>query len=191
MKPRSSIGAILAAAIPVVFFLGIAPSRATTVDATHSISANYDFTGVPGPYIQAQLAMTINFIANATTGSCAPSLSCFQGDFFNSTNLNFAAVGTGFPAPDFVIGNFGIVISTSDPIGHVIISSIGGSIFNVQSLFISFYTETAVVSGPTFTTFDVIRLNETPLPAALPLFAGGVGLVALLARRRKRKARAA
>ena len=30
-------------------------------------------------------------------------------------------------------------------------------------------------------------LNPTPLPAALPLFAGGLGVIGLLARRRKRK----
>jgi hypothetical protein len=30
--------------------------------------------------------------------------------------------------------------------------------------------------------------SEVPLPGALPLFAGGLGLMALLARRRKQKA---
>jgi len=42
--------------------------------------------------------------------------------------------------------------------------------------------------------FDVLRLTPsnkpgaaTPLPWTLPLFAGGAGMIALLARRRKRK----
>jgi hypothetical protein len=33
--------------------------------------------------------------------------------------------------------------------------------------------------------------NSTPLPATLPLFSGGLGVIALLARRRKRKPKAA
>jgi hypothetical protein len=40
----------------------------------------------------------------------------------------------------------------------------------------------ATVTGPT---------SETPLPAALPLFASGAGLIGLLTRRRKRKEKAA
>jgi len=36
-----------------------------------------------------------------------------------------------------------------------------------------------------------VTLSETPLPAALPLFAGGLGVIGLLARRRKRKGAAA
>ncbi len=36
-----------------------------------------------------------------------------------------------------------------------------------------------------------VALSNTPLPAALPLFAGGLGVVGLLARRRKRKNTAA
>jgi hypothetical protein len=38
---------------------------------------------------------------------------------------------------------------------------------------------------------DAAIPSEVPLPAALPLFAGGLGLVALLARRRKENARSA
>jgi hypothetical protein len=38
---------------------------------------------------------------------------------------------------------------------------------------------------------DVIGVNETPLPAALPLFATGLGALGLLGWRRKRKAQAA
>jgi hypothetical protein len=34
-----------------------------------------------------------------------------------------------------------------------------------------------------------LSVSQTPLPAALPLFAGGLGMVGLLARRRKRQAK--
>lgn len=44
-----------------------------------------------------------------------------------------------------------------------------------------------VLNGPT-DTGSANAPTTTPLPAALPLFAGGAGLIAFLARRRKRKA---
>jgi hypothetical protein len=55
---------------------------------------------------------------------------------------------------------------------------------------ITSWTLTDQTSG-TVTLMDDITLNggtATPLPAALPLFAGGLGVIGLLARRRKRKA---
>jgi hypothetical protein len=49
--------------------------------------------------------------------------------------------------------------------------------------------------GPALDNVSILDRGEgpapTPLPAALPLFAGGLGLIGLLARRRKLKARAA
>jgi hypothetical protein len=39
-----------------------------------------------------------------------------------------------------------------------------------------------------FMNLDDVSVTQTPLPAALPLFAGGLGVMGLLARRRKRKA---
>ena len=41
---------------------------------------------------------------------------------------------------------------------------------------------------PGFLFLDDVSVSQTPLPAALPLFAGGLGVIGLLARRRKGKA---
>ena len=46
---------------------------------------------------------------------------------------------------------------------------------------------TTLASGLTV-TFTAETTSATPLPAALPLFAGGLGVIGLLARRKKRKA---
>jgi len=43
---------------------------------------------------------------------------------------------------------------------------------------------------PGFLFLDDVAANQTPLPAALPLFATGLGALGLLGWRRKRKARA-
>jgi hypothetical protein len=43
---------------------------------------------------------------------------------------------------------------------------------------------------PTDVAFAVLRVNDTPLPAALPLFATGLGALGLLGWRTKRKAQA-
>lgn len=58
-------------------------------------------------------------------------------------------------------------------------SSLGG--IGGENVLLNLFTDCVSCDPP---------LNSTPLPAALPLFAGGLGLVGLLARRRKRKAAA-
>jgi hypothetical protein len=51
---------------------------------------------------------------------------------------------------------------------------------------------TGKVGGTEYYNYTgAINLTATPLPAALPLFAGGVGMIGVIARRRKRKAFAA
>ena len=59
-------------------------------------------------------------------------------------------------------------------------SSLGG--IGGENVLLNLFTDCASCDPP---------LSSTPLPAALPLFAGGLGLVGLLACRRKRKAAAA
>jgi len=62
-----------------------------------------------------------------------------------------------------------------DPINNTISGSYKGSISGPGP-------ELGLINGLTVTP------AETPLPAALPMFAGGAGLIGFMARRRKRKA---
>jgi hypothetical protein len=55
-----------------------------------------------------------------------------------------------------------------------------------QSIFFGGASTTTPLVG---LEFDAVTLTSTPLPAALPLFATGVGALGLLGSRRKRKAR--
>jgi hypothetical protein len=59
-------------------------------------------------------------------------------------------------------------------------SSLGG--IGGENVLLNLFTDCASCDPP---------LSSTPLPAALPLFAGGLGFIGFLARRRKRKAAAA
>ena len=45
-------------------------------------------------------------------------------------------------------------------------------------------------TGEKYIGLDNVALNQTPLPAALPIFAGGLGMIGLIAGRKKRKAAA-
>jgi hypothetical protein len=61
------------------------------------------------------------------------------------------------------------------------------------NLLVGGVTANSIVSGVTInfgTATDLVtaQLQPTPVPAALPLFAGGLGLMGFLARRKKRKA---
>ncbi len=58
----------------------------------------------------------------------------------------------------------------------------GGSLFGIL---------TAEISETQSFAAEALAVAETPLPAALPLFAGGLGVIGVVAHRRKRKAIAA
>ena len=47
-----------------------------------------------------------------------------------------------------------------------------------------------IIPGSLSNIGNTFTINYTPLPAALPLFAGGLGLLGMFARRRKQKASA-
>lgn len=49
----------------------------------------------------------------------------------------------------------------------------------------------ADANGGTWRGYDIAQINATPIPATLPLFAGGLGTFGLLGWRRKRKAKSA
>jgi len=110
-------------------------------------------------------------------------------DYVTAKNLGGSDSGGGFNtlsasglvASDFTAFNFLTGVSGSANPDF----TTGAILFGVLAVF---------QTGPeqTFTAqFDNIKIvvnqSPTPLPAALPLFAGGLGVIGLLARRRKRK----
>lgn len=88
------------------------------------------------------------------------------GSFFS--NSNFIDPSN----PPIYFDAFGVAISLTD----------GATVIFSQASFATFQTPTNYITSAG--TFD---LTPTPIPAALPLFATGLGVMGLLARRKKRK----
>ena len=107
-----------------------------------------------------------------------PSLGTIHVDVFDSGNSSIGSetVSLNQNWPDYPMLSWATIIGpTNDPIGHVLFTSLGATI----SVDLS---HSSVVLGNDFI------LPGIPLPATLPLFATGLGVLGLLGWRRKRKA---
>jgi hypothetical protein len=148
----------------------------------------------------------------AILGCSSPSYAStiVVNDFTTPENTNLVVtapgVGTGATDPASILfyifgapttGNFNGLVANGGNLGSTdgsftfvpthdftgtVTFLVEGSLTNpVSSSFTNTVTDSIVVTGPT---------SATPLPAALPLFATGIGGLGLLGWRRKRKARA-
>jgi hypothetical protein len=71
------------------------------------------------------------------------------------------------------------------------LASSSADLSHTGTLLIDVLTSNASLTFLSGHNYSSAAASATPLPAALPLFAGGLGVIGLLARRRKRKASAA
>lgn len=163
---------------------GLGHARAATYQLTLTDSSAPTYSG------------TGTLIVSGTPGTgiyCLSSSPCTPGDVL--TSLTFDIDGTTFKFSSADSGASGVsatfasgvltalgfdeTINSDDQL-HM---PAGG---NLQYSFQEY-------NGPEYYTTGTITdaLAATPLPAALPLFAGGLGMVGLLARGRKRKAKSA
>lgn len=136
---------------------------------------------------------TINLvIGGLDIGTLIPGNPVFTGRFIPSdpvspVSFSFGGTSGGFPAfafPNNVsLGN--ISSQQGLPILPLPIFEQTGPPIRVSGLIVAF--DDPEVVG----TWEVTELAQTPLPAALPLFATGLGALGLLGWRRKRKASAA
>ena len=126
---------------------------------------------------------TTDITITGITGVITP----FAGELDDqATNLNIIAP-TVFPfvlpgmKAGFPLANFNIKFSW-DAVDNVKDNDVDFGIWHAT------FTITGSQTGrpPTDEAFAVLRVNDTPLPGALPLFATGFGVLGLLCWRRKR-----
>jgi hypothetical protein len=172
--------------------------NAITMYPGQSLSLNYDFSADPnGPYPAGYVS--VNYSHTSNSSDVVP----VSFNFFDSSN-SLLGGGAGLLHTGCCQGDGLPAISFSSPtlIGTVVIL-IPGSVpapgfFDIVE--VSVGLGYIVPPGPTTSGYFDQRatqlvLNDTPaavpLPAALPLFATGLGALGLLGWRRKRKAAAA
>jgi hypothetical protein len=190
---------LLSAVCASIFFstlviVGPAHSRTVTLEITGTGSGNFvspssTFTGqafdfhLVGPDSNSNVIDLT--IASVTIGASTV-------DFTNPMHIglhngpDYAFFGYQSGGPDLIH----LVFSPADFLLLGNSNSFFGPATVNDNLFTGVPTSGGLLS---FTDFSEVNLtaNSTPLPAALPLFAGGLGVIGLLARRKKRRTAAA
>jgi hypothetical protein len=180
-----------------------------TADAA-PISFTQDQVTVPASVITTPSAHTGNFTLS-TTGSPSGQSSPFGDNTTPFSCLSCGAGGVGTATYTIAAGMTGFSIFWGSPDsynqvefldGSTPVATVDGNIFlgtdlnppagsghNLVSFSFNGATVTSVVLTDTGTqAFEYSDAMATPLPAALPLFMGGLGMVGFVSRRRKRQA---
>jgi hypothetical protein len=196
-----NIQKLLAAAIAALLLSAGAASAATvTVDGSYSTS--YTAGTGNGPSISDDL--NHSFVENLTLGTSTAALNFFTvtpSGYCGSCGIGDTASGTikvtfSFTEPTGATGSFTdtatytadyrndtdsvVWSSANDPI---VVDFSNGDVLDVTLINASDWAITPEIK------FDLTDPSPTPIPGALPLFAGGLGMVGFLSRRKKKNAR--
>jgi hypothetical protein len=191
---------LLAAAI-AAFLLSAGAANAATVTVDGSYSTSYTASKGNSPSISDDL--NHSFTENLTLGASTSALNFFTVSPSQSCgNCGSADTATGtikvtfaFTEPTGATGSFTdtatytadyrndtdsvVWSSANDPI---VVDFSNGDVLDVTLINASDWAITPEIK------FDLTDPSPTPIPGALPLFAGGLGMVGFLSRRKKKNA---
>lgn len=194
MQFRKTTALLLGSVLPIA--MGMAPARAATLtfDWTLTSPASPAQGGVPSSgsgtiTVTTGLGSdTVTAITGTLGGETITGLAPI-GTLFNNDNLLFP-IGTTFKGPPVVSGTTSYVSASDlDTKGVAVTTALGT--FDIFGAYVPNATDVTPGNnydefGPTGFGVGTFALTATPLPATLPLFAGGLGFVGYLARRRNR-----
>ncbi|MGH9562044.1 MAG: PEP-CTERM sorting domain-containing protein [Terracidiphilus sp.] len=166
----------------------ITPVSADTIaNFTFDVTLTNDFDTGQGAFT---LNLTTGAIYNASLGIFAPSPPISFAEFFATPDAGFGFGGSG---PDGVGGELDVMLTFS------LTGPLTDSELSIPNTFAIapgsgsarvYDSSTGRLFGANVTGGSLMSVPSTPLPAALPLFASGLGALGLLGWRRKRKAAA-
>jgi hypothetical protein len=125
---------------------------------SHALTYQYSFDGVVG-FISGLEDNSLNQPADSVTVTASPIGGL--GEYAPGTTNDFTVLNGVIFSANFVSLNFGNLLVLTPPVGLFVVD------------------ENTIVANLSF--------SQTPLPAALPLFATGLGVLGLLGWHRKRK----
>jgi hypothetical protein len=147
-------------------------NTSSSVPSSSDLYIFVTFSGLTGP-LSSALGLLSSFTLNSVTGSATVTETTYIDPNDSTLPTSTAAI------PGTELDSSG-VLST---IGTVQKSAAGNTGTGPYSI----TEEYEVIATGNTLTNATIDLTATPLPAALPLFAGGLGFMGLFAGRRKRK----
>ena len=191
MKSRTPVAGAFASALAFVFLCG-SPTQASELDpfgGTFTGSSPYDGTAIS---VSASFTVQINVAGGLSGGACNVSCPGSVTAISGTWNSNPNALALDIFGPVTFGSDNSVEVKPSGPGGTFTITFDGngtaftalGEEYNLKDPLIC-GTNGTCTSLTTFSVTDTLAA-QTPLPAALPLFAGGLGALGLFGWRRKR-----
>ena len=178
-----------------VALLGISPANALTYDLVNDSSGNYEVTGfieTDGNFGVLTNGDLINWGLNVSVGTSNTVMNGPQGNTSDEAILgnDLTATSSGlffnFADPNAglleFLGFYGFVCFQNQD------ACLGSHAYAESTLLLDVFGDPTDALGPISESGTVeFAIAQTPLPATLPLFAGGLGFVGYLTGRKKRK----
>ena len=179
----------IAAAVSVAAFMGTAPADAITLTAGQSATITFTATTGTPPYDYVPLTLdfgtdnpfgtneTLKFSTFNANNTPLTSMTVSSGNSIYTSGIN-GLTENG-------ISPFSLSTALTTQTFYAIVTDVTGS-FDLTSAFAGF--EHVIATTGTNQLSVEGSISATPIPAALPLFAGGLGALGLFGWRKKRKA---